>query len=155
LYDWWVFIHIVGVVGFVLSHGTSAGMSLRLRHERNPDRIRVLLQISSSSLGIFYISTVLLLVGGIAAGIQGHWFDSGWIWAALATFVVTMVLMYVIASPYYRRIRKVMTIEETGSSAVGPGEIEAVLASPRPMLLTVVGSAALLFIIYLMVLKPF
>jgi uncharacterized membrane protein len=155
VYDWWVFIHIVGVLGFVLSHGTSAAMGLRLRHERNPERIRVLLQISSSSLSIFYISTVVLLVGGIAAGIQGHWFDFGWIWTALATFVVTMVLMYAIATPYYRRIRKVMTIEESGSSAVGAAEVDAIMASQRPILLTLIGSASLLFIVYLMVLKPF
>ena len=156
MYKWWVFIHIVGVIGFVFSHGTSAAMALRLRHERNPDRIRVLLQISSSSMGAFYVSTLLLLVGGIAAGIDLDWFGtSGWIWTALITFVVTMILMYAIATPYYRRIRRIMTIEDTGSPAVGPEEIEQVMASSRPVLLTAVGAAALLFIVYLMVIKPF
>ena len=66
MYEWIVLIHIVGVLGFMFSHGISAAMALRLRHERNPDRIRVMLQISNSSLSVFYVSVVLLLGGGIA-----------------------------------------------------------------------------------------
>ena len=55
MYEWIVLIHIVGVLGFMFSHGVSAAMALRLRHERNPDRIRVMLQISNSSLSVFYV----------------------------------------------------------------------------------------------------
>ena len=155
MYEWFKFVHIIGGFGFVLAHGVSAAMALRLRHERNPDRIRVMLQVSSSSLGIFYVSIVLLLVGGIVNGFQRDWWSQGWIWVALGTFVVIMVAMYVLASPYYKRIRNVMTIHETGSSAVGEAEIDQVLRSNRPIVLLWIGVIGLGFIIYLMVLKPF
>jgi Predicted integral membrane protein (DUF2269) len=155
VYEWLVLIHIVGVLGFMFAHGVSAAMALRLRHERNPDRIRVMLQISSSSLGVFYVSTLLLLGGGIWAGFNGHWWDQGWIWVALGLFVANLIFMYAVPSPYYKKIREVMTIEESGSSAVGPEQLEAMLRSNLPVIVVIVGLLSILFIAYLMVIKPF
>jgi uncharacterized membrane protein len=155
MYNWLVFIHILGVLGFVFTHGVSAAMSLRLRHERNPDRIRVLLQISSSTLALLYISILLLLVGGVLAGFKGHWWGQGWIWVALGVFVANMIFMYVVPAPYYKRIRKVMTIQESGSAAVGADELDALLRSPLPRTVLAVGGISLAFIAYLMVQKPF
>jgi uncharacterized membrane protein len=155
VYRWWVFIHIVGVVAFVLAHGVSTGMALRIRHERNPDRIRALLQVSASATGVFYVSTLLLLLGGIVAGVKGHWFDEGWIGLALGVFVAEMIFMWAVTAPYYRRVRQIMTIEEAGGSAVGPEEIVRLTASRVPVLSFWIGVLGLLFIVYLMVLKPF
>ncbi len=155
MYAWLVFVHIVGVLGFVFAHGVSAAMALRLRHERNPDRIRVMLQVSSSSTGVFYISILLLLVGGIWAGFRGHWWSHGWIWVALGVFVANMFFMYALASPYYRRVRSVMRIQEAGGSAVAAEDLDAVLRSDVPTVIVWVGLLSIGFIAYLMVLKPF
>ena len=155
MYEWLVLIHILGVLGFMFTHGVTAAMTLRLRHERNPDRIRVMLQISSSSLAVFYISTLLLLVGGVWAGFSGDWWGQGWIWVALGVFLANMVFMYVVPVPYYKKIREVMTIQESGSSAVGPEQLEAMLRSNLPVVVLAVGLLSLAFIAYLMVIKPF
>jgi cytochrome bd-type quinol oxidase subunit 2 len=155
VYNWLVFIHIIGVLGFVLAHGASAAMGLRLRKERNPERIRALLQLSSVSTSVFYVSLLLLLTGGVAAGFKLHWWSQGWIWTALVTLLVTMGAMYALATPYYRRVRRVLQVEATGSSAVGPEELDEVLGGPRPLLIAGIGTASLAFIAYLMVLKPF
>jgi hypothetical protein len=155
MYEWIVLIHIVGVLGFMFSHGISAAMALRLRHERNPDRIRVMLQISSSSLGVFYVSTLLLLGGGIWAGFNGRWWGQGWIWAALGLFVANLIFMYVVPVPYYKKIREVMTIEESGRSIVAPEQLDAMLRSNLPVIVTAVGLVSIVFIAYLMVIKPF
>jgi hypothetical protein len=48
-----------------------------------------------------------------------------------------------------------MTIEESGSSAVGPEQIEAMLRSNLAVVVTAVGLASIAFIAYLMVIKPF
>ena len=154
-YDWWFFVHIVGVLGFVMSHGTSAGASFQLRHERNPDRIRALLQVSTASTGAFYASIVLLLVGGIVTGFLGHWWGQGWIWTALILLFVTMGAMYAVATPYYRKVRRLMQMEEAGSQAVGPQEIERVMREGRPGVIALIGGIPLLFIAYLMVVKPY
>jgi hypothetical protein len=154
-YQWWLFVHIAGVLGFVMAHGTSAGVALQLRHERNPDRIRALLQLSNSSSSVFYISILVLLVAGISLGFQGHWWGQGWIWTALIVLVLTMGAMYAVATPYYRRVRRVMQIQEGGGQAVGADEIEQLMRSGRPGVILLVGAVPLLFILYLMVLKPF
>jgi uncharacterized membrane protein len=155
MYEWIVLIHIVGVLGFMFSHGISAAMALRLRHERNPDRIRVMLQISNSSLSVFYVSVVLLLGGGIWAGFNGTWWDQGWIWVALGVFLANLIFMYALPAPYYKKIREVMTIEESSSSAVAPAQLDEMLRSNVPLIVVVVGLASILFIAYLMVIKPF
>jgi MFS family permease len=150
MYEWLVLAHIIGVLGFMFTHGVAAAMALRLRHERNPDRIRVMLQVSSSSLSVFYVSVVLLLGGGIWAGFNGHWWGEGWIWVALGVFVVNLIFMYAVPAPYYKKLREIMTIE-----AVGPEQLEAMLRSNLPMVVVVVGLVSVAFIAYLMVIKPF
>ena len=155
MYDWLVLIHILGVLGFVFAHGVSAAMALRLRHERNPDRIRVMLQISSSSLGVFYVSILLLLVGGVWAGFSGDWWGQGWIWVALGLFIANMAFMYAYAAPYYKRVREVMVIEGSGGTAVGDEELERMLRSDRPIVTVWVGLVSLAAIAFLMVIKPF
>ena len=52
MYSWFVFLHVIAVLGFVMSHGVSAGIYFAIRRERNTDHVRLLLQVSRSSLGI-------------------------------------------------------------------------------------------------------
>ena len=156
MYNWWVFIHIVGVLGFVLAHGVSTWMALAVRRERNPERLRTLLDLSASSNTAFYVSTFLLLLGGLAAGFDGHWWtQQAWISVALGIFLAEMIFMWAVPRPYYRRLRRAMAIEQGGGSAVGPGEIEQLISSPVPIVSVAVGTAGLLFIVYLMILQPF
>lgn len=156
MYDWWVFIHIVGVIGFLLAHGVSTWVAVRIRGERSPERLRALLDASASTTVAFYVATFLLLFGGIAAGIDGHWFSQqAWISVALGVFVAEMVFMWAVTAPYYRRLRRVMAIEQGGGPAVGPLEIEQMVGSSLPLVTFWVGSLGLLFIVYLMAIKPF
>ena len=114
-----------------------------------------MLQISNSSLSVFYLSVVLLLGGGIWAGFNGSWWDQGWIWVALGLFLANLIFMYALPAPYYKKIREVMTIEESSSSAVAPAQLDEMLRSNVPLIVVVVGLASILFIAYLMVIKPF
>jgi hypothetical protein len=156
LYNWWVFIHIVGVLGFVLAHGASTWMALAVRREREPERLRTLLDLSASATMVFYLSTFLLLLGGVAAGFDGHWWSQqAWITVALGVFLAEMIFMWVVSRPYYGRLRRAMAIAQGGGTAVGPREIEQLVDSPVPIVLLCVGVAGLLFITYLMILQPF
>lgn len=154
-YQWWVFLHIAGVFVFLVAHGVSIGVSMRLRQERDPKRIMALLDVSSSSISGLYVGLVLLLAGGVVAGFVGDWWGQGWIWVALGTLVAVMVLMYALATNYYKRLRLIMGAMADGSEAVSDERLAELLAGPRPVVLAVLGSGGLLFILYLMLFKPF
>jgi hypothetical protein len=159
LYPWLVYVHVAGVLLFTLGHGASVGVAFKVRQERDPQRIHALLQLSTWSLGFFYVGILLLLGAGVWAGftpgIEGSWWGDAWIWTALATFVLTMFLMYGIASNYYRRLRTIVEAMVGGSEAVSEERLAQVLAGPRPLLLAVIGFGSLFFILYLMLFKPF
>jgi hypothetical protein len=162
-YQWLVFLHIAGAFVFLIAHGISMGVSMRLRRERDPRRIMALLDVSSGSISGLYVGLLLLLVGGVIAGFMGpdqefggsSWWGSGWIWVALGTLAVLMVFMYAAASSYYKRLRVIVGAMADGAQAVGEERLAELLTGPRPMVLAVVGLGGLLFILYLMLFKPF
>lgn len=154
-YQWWVFLHIAGVFAFLVAHGVSVGVAFRLRNERDPRRIMALLDLSSWSISLMYVGLVLLLAGGIVAGFMGDWWGQGWIWVALGTLVAVMVAMYVVASGYYKRLRLIVGAMADGSQAVGEDRLAELLEGPRPWVLSVIGFGGILFILYLMLFKPF
>lgn len=78
---------MLAAFAFVLAHGTSAFVAFRIRSERDTCRIAALLDLSNASMGFMYAALLVLVVAGIAAGVMGHWFARGWIWAALALLV--------------------------------------------------------------------
>src|SRR5207249_7959702 len=95
-YRWWVFIHLAGVFGFLLAHGASVSALFRLRKERDREKIRQLIQFSGSTIRLFYISLLVLMLSGVIAGLQGHWFSQQWIWEAIGVLVGISVAMVVI-----------------------------------------------------------
>src|SRR4051794_4121338 len=105
MYPWVVLLHVAGAFLFVIAHGASIWTVNVIRREKEPARIAALADLSGSSLTVAYIGLLLLLVGGIWAGIYAGFFGAGWIWAALAIFVIITVAMYAIATPFFKRLR--------------------------------------------------
>jgi hypothetical protein len=161
-YPWLVFVHVGGAFMFVLGHGASAMAAVRLRTERQPDRVSALLDLSSGSLTVTYIGLLVLLVAGIWAGFAGGWWGRLWIWAALVLLVLIAVAMYPLGSQYYAKVRHAVgmrTFQDKKDAPdpvpSSPAELDALLTSNRPALLTAVGGLGLLIIVWLMVVKPF
>jgi uncharacterized membrane protein/plastocyanin len=155
VHRWWVFLHVgVGAFGFVMAHGVSAYAVLRLRKEREAARVAQLLEMSSSSVGIMWNAIGLLLIGGILAGFTGHFWGQGWIWAAIVLLVAVTVAMFVVATPWVKRLRTVAGAMSEGSRAVSQEQFEEILRSRRPFTISAIGFAGLLAILYLMIFKP-
>jgi uncharacterized membrane protein len=154
-YRWWVFLHIAGVFGFLIAHGVSVGVAFRLRREREPKRIMALLDLSNSSITLLYWSLLLLIGGGVVTGFVGDWWGDGWIWVSLGTLLLTIGAMYAVATTYYRRLRTVIGAMADGSQAISEERLGEVLAGPRAWVLAAIGFGAILFILYLMLFKPF
>ena len=162
LYPWIVFIHVAAAFLFVMGHGASMWVSDQIRRERDPERIRTLLELSSRSLGLVYGSLVTLLIAGIVAGVMGSWFGRGWIWAAIIVLVVVIVLMYALASRYYGLVREAVGMRsyQTPKDAPDPtplsaDELAALVDSRRPDVIGLVGVIGLLILLWLMMFKPF
>ena len=106
LYNWIVFLHILGAFTFVLAHGVSAGVSLKLREERELPRVQALLELSNTATQGMYVGLVILLIGGITAAFMAGLWGRGWIWTALVLLVAMIAFMFARASRYYGDVRR-------------------------------------------------
>ncbi len=150
LYNWIVFLHILGAFTFVLAHGVAAGVSLKLREERELPRVQALLELSNTATQGMYVGLVILLIGGITAGFMAGLWGRGWIWTALVLLVAMIAFMFARASRYYGEVRRAAGlayyIPGKGSGGPAPantGELGRLLGSSRAMELAGVGTLGL------------
>jgi hypothetical protein len=160
MYPWLVFLHVIGVFGFLMAHGVSAGVYFALRRERNVDRIRVLLQMSSGTMRLMGGSLLLLLVTGIIAGFMGQWWSRGWIWLSLIMLIVIYVAMAALGSRRLNQVRQGIGLPSLYGQAplaepLSAEELNALLNHIQPTRLTLIGFGGLAVIAWLMMFKPF
>lgn len=160
-YPWIVLLHVVGAFVFAIAHGVSAFSAFAIRAARqDPARVRAFLEVSGYSIGAMYVGLLMLLVGGIWAGIYGGHFSRGWIWTALVILVVVIAAMYAMATRYYGQVRIAAglpssVVKEPGGGAASSEALAALLDNRRPEILATIGGLGFLVILWLMVVKPF
>jgi uncharacterized membrane protein len=159
---WIVFIHVAGAFLFAAGHGVALAVAFRVRREREPQRMLAMLDLSASSLGLAGVGLLLLLVGGILAGIVGGYFGQGWIWLSLVMFIVIGGLMTPLAGIPLNRVRLALGQRPPRVNLEGPDpvarpieEVTAMLDSRRPELLAAIGGGGFFVILWLMMFKPF
>lgn len=159
MYQWVVFLHILGALIFFMAHGVSTMVTFRLSREKNLDRMRALMELSSSSLPVMWLGLILLLAAGITAGFMGNWWSRGWIGTALALMVVMTVWFGYYARRHFTPLRKALGLPSrrnpVAPSPASPEEIERLVQAANPLLLAVIGFGLSAIILYLMVFKPF
>lgn len=162
MYLWIVFAHAFCVILFLLTHGASHSILFRIRNERKPERLRALLELSTSTYNLMFAALALVLVFGIAAGVAGSWWGQGWIWAALVLYVVVGAAMYFLAQKSFGPLRRalgtaVFAGEKTQppSSAASDDEIAAIAAAVQTLPNTIAGIGGLAVLMWLMIFKPF
>ena len=164
LYPWIVFLHVVGVLVFFIAHGTSMSVAFRLKRERDPARIRALLDLSSWTFGLWTsLAFVVGVVAGIAAGIMGGWFGQAWIWIALVLLVgvsgamtpmVAMRLNAIRAAAGTRAINPFSRKPPEAPPVQDDAELERLLAAWDPRPAALMGMASFVIILWLMYFKP-
>jgi len=161
MYRWVVFLHILAAFMFILMHGGSAMVSLRLRKERNLDRVRALLDLSTAYANGTYAALLLLLAAGVVAGFLGKWWGQAWIWVALGVLIALMAAMFYLGTAFYGRVRKaagadyMVNYKPQPAVSPSPAELEVLLNSRRPEVLMAVGVGGLAVLLWLMMFKPF
>jgi hypothetical protein len=153
-YRWWKFLHVLAVLGFVLFHGVSIVVAIRLRKERDRTRIAELLQFSGSAVLGMYVSLGALIVFGVVAGFAGKWWGYWWIWLSLALLVITIVEMSVVARPYYEQLKDAIQLRPSGVPRKSDEELDQLLRSRLALFNAVWGIVALVVITFLMIWKP-
>ncbi len=154
-YSWFVVAHLVGLVLFTISHGASAFMAFRLRSERDPVVVESLLKVGQLSVGPMYLGLVLLSIGGLGAAAGANLWGAPWVIASIVVFIIVLVVMWAVASPYYMGLRKSLEARAPdGRPAIEPAELTRQLDTRRPEILALVGTVGLLVLVWLMVIKP-
>jgi hypothetical protein len=154
-YTWWKFLHVAGVIAFVMFHGVSMMVALQLRSERDRGRIATMTQLSGSSLRGMYVALVWLIVFGVIAGIQGEWWNDGWFWISVGLLVVAIAEMSAVGRPYYERVKEAIEVRPSGVPRRSDEELDEILRSPIGLWNAVFGIAVLAAIAWLMIFKPF
>lgn len=153
-YRWWKFLHVAAVLGFVLFHGVSVLVALRLRREHDRVRIAELLQFSGSSIMGMYVSLGGLILFGVIAGFSGKWWSYWWIWISLGLLVATIAEMYAVARPYYQQLKDAIQLRPSGVPRKSDEELADLLRARGALFNAVFGIAALAIITWLMIWKP-
>lgn len=154
-YTWWKFLHVAGVIAFVMFHGVSMMVALQLRRERDRGRIATMTQLSGSSLKGMYVALLWLIVFGVIAGIQGEWWNDGWFWISVGLLVVAIAEMSAVGRPYYERVKEAIEVRPSGVPRRSDEELDEILRSPIGLWNAVFGIAVLAAIAWLMIFKPF
>jgi len=154
-YNWWKFLHVAGVLSFVMFHGVSVVAALRVRKERDRVRIATLLQFSGSALMGMYVSLGWLIAFGVVAGIQGGYWNDGWFWIAVGLLVIAVGEMSAVARPYYQRVKEAVEVRPSGVPRRSDEELEEILLSRVAVWNAVFGVVVLAAIAWLMIFKPF
>jgi hypothetical protein len=154
-YTWWKFLHVAGVIAFVMFHGVSMMVALQLRTERDRGRIATMTQLSGSSLRGMYVALLWLIVFGVIAGIQGAWWNDGWFWISVGLLVVAIAEMSAVGRPYYERVKEAIEVRPSGVPRRSDEELDEILRSPIGLWNAVFGIAVLAAIAWLMIFKPF
>jgi hypothetical protein len=163
---WLVLLHVLGVLGFLMIHGVSVYVILRLRRERDRGRIRTLLDASASTQNVLGLFLLVFFVAGVLAGLVGpNWWNNGtlWLWVSLALFIGVMIGMTAFGAAYLNDLRVALGLPTTRQRAVAadapaPADdaaLAVLLASPRPLMVTAIGIGGIVVITWLMVAKPF
>jgi hypothetical protein len=154
-WQWWLYLHIAGVLTFVGAHGVSMVVLYHVRGERDRRRIAELIAFSGTTTRPMYIALGVLTLGGVGAGLSLHVLSAWWLWISIMILLVTIGLMTALAKPYFRKITAACEVRPSGVPRVSDEELEQLLSSGEAHVITAIGAIGLLAILYLMLFKPF
>ncbi len=157
IYSWIVYLHILSILAFLAAHGVTIGTVFKLRRQNNPEETKTLLNLSRGSLVLAGAALFSTLITGIALGFLGNWWNQLWIWAALITFIIGYALMSAFGTRSYDRARisfGIKTFYKQRGKQAG-SQTNNVLTQSNFIVLTLLGGVGLIFILWLMLFKPF
>jgi len=162
LIPWLVFLHVLSALTFFLAHGTSVAMAFKVRSETDFARIRAMLDLSASTIGVMFVSFLAMgLTGLIMPFILKLW-GRGWIWASIVLMVIVVIQMGMMNDKRYKHLRRMVGLpymvggkKFEAETPASQQELEAHLKKLNVRELVIVGYVIPMIVLWLMVFKPF
>jgi hypothetical protein len=153
MYQGLVYLHLIGLVLFLLAHSASMWAVFKARGARDREVVRTLLEMSSQGAQASYLGLLLLGIGGLGAAWNANFLTTPWAIASYVVVVIVLVGMYAMGTGFYAGVREsIMGSEKV--AAVGDDEVFAALQNRRPEILAAIGLIGLLMLVYLMTFRP-
>ena len=162
LIPWLVFLHTLSAFTFFLAHGASMAMAFKLSTETDFSRIRALLDLSASSIGVMFFSFLAMGLTGLIMPFLLHVWNKGWVWASIVLMIGVFFQMVFMNEKRYKPLRRLVGMpymirgdrfpaEEPASQA----DVDAYLRNLNVTDLVIVGYGIPMIVLWLMVFKPF
>jgi hypothetical protein len=155
MYQWLVFIHLIGLVLFLLMHGVSMWAAFSVRSDPRPESARLLLGLSMRANQAMYLGLLLLVIGGLGAAWNANQLTAGWIVASYVVLVIVIAGMYAVGASFYYPLREAVLPKDGGPPTIDAAELARRVDNRRPEALAIVGLGGLVVLVWLMTLKPF
>lgn len=162
LIPWLVFLHSLSAFTFFLAHGTSVAMAFKIRSETNFDRIRAMLDLSSSTVNVMFYSFLAMGLTGILLPFILKLWNRGWIWVSIVLMVIVFFRMVFMTETRYKLLRKLIGLPYMQGAKEFPAEtpssqqeVNALLKKLNVYELVFMGYVIPMFVLWLMVFKPF
>lgn len=159
-YPWVVFIHAAAILLFFIAHGASMAVAMRVREERDPERLRALLDLSRAAIGPAVSALAAIgLLAGILAGFMGDWWGQLWIWTSLVLLLLVAFAMTPFMAMRLNAIRAAAGQPNPGQrdapAVANVEELRRLQDAWNPLPFAVVSLVVFLVILWLMLSKPF
>jgi hypothetical protein len=153
MYLWLVFVHLIGLVVFLLGHGASIACSFRLRRKRERIVIVALPDLSRRANQAGMLGLILLAIGGLAAAWNANQLTASWVVGSYVVLIAVIAGMYAIGAPFYYGLRDAVACAR-GAAPIGDAELIGRLDNRQPEILTAIGGAGLVVLVWLMAMRP-
>lgn len=165
LYSWSVWLHILFSFIFFFAHGTSLAIAFMLPKEKDPVRMKTLLDVSGITILPLGVSLLVILLTSFYMGFTAGWVRTGWWGLSFVLFLAMVIWMTWYSRRYYSPIRKALGgFYMSGFSTPNPpvenkaidmNEVESLIRKANPHLLTTAGLIVTAALLWLMRFKPF
>jgi small-conductance mechanosensitive channel len=162
LVPWLVFLHTLSALAFFLAHGASIAMAFKVRSETDFDRIRAMLDLSASTVGVMFGAFLAMGLTGLVMPFILKLWNRGWIWLSIVLMFAVFLHMVVINDRRYKHLRRMVGLPYMiggkhfdAEPPASQAEVEAHLKKMKVTDLVIVGLVIPTIVLWLMVFKPF
>lgn len=157
-----VVLHVASAFAFALVHGPSVAAMMKLRREKELERVRALLELSRSASVYSWAAWLALAATGALLASAEHLWRAPWVWGSVVVLVGASLVMSPLAARRFNEARIAAGLPwfngrrvEPGG-AVDPQALQVALGRIRKAAPVVMwtGVGALALLVWLMVARP-